>query len=98
MVTQGTIHGMSSSEDLEAHFWSTAHFPELEEILENDTSDVGDIINLRNDYCASLRQLRLTDCRGLTLDRVGVLEEVVEDVDWVGYEEPLESGTGLGGV
>ncbi|KAJ8588943.1 hypothetical protein M405DRAFT_818920 [Rhizopogon salebrosus TDB-379] len=61
------------------------------EFQEGEADDLHDIIASRGGLCASLDKLQLMECRGLMADEVELLEEVVENVDWDGIEEPLES-------
>lgn len=53
------------------------------------------IITVRNSHhCGSLRHLRLVECRGLMVKDVQLLSDVIEDIDWDGLEEVLESDSG----
>jgi hypothetical protein len=55
------------------------------------------IITVRNSHhCGSLRHLRLAECRGLMVHDVQLLEDVIEDINWDGFEEALESGSDSG--
>jgi hypothetical protein len=76
-----------------AFAYPSLHVLDLSEIgfLDDDPQDIHTIVVMRRGVCDPLNVLRLTDCKGLMADDVEVLEEVIEDVDWDGIEEALES-------
>jgi hypothetical protein len=61
------------------------------EFQGGEPEDLCDVIDTRRGFCTSLEKLRLAVCKGLMAGEVDSLEEVIEDVDWDGVEEPLES-------
>jgi hypothetical protein len=73
--------------------YPSLHVLDLQDIefQEGEFDDLGDVIEIRRGFCTSLEKLRLAECKGLVAGDVDSLEEVIEDVDWDGVEEPLES-------
>jgi hypothetical protein len=59
--------------------------------LEGEAEDLRDILHMRDGLCASLDKLQFTGCKGLMVNDVGLLQEVVEHVECDNIEEPLES-------
>ena len=63
------------------------------DFLECDTLDLHEIINMRRGLSVPICVLRFMDCRGIMTSDVELLEDVVEEVEWDGLEESLESET-----